>query len=213
MEGVTIVLPNHREARCVDTYAALLGALNAREDLRSVPILVAHDPFGRGVGWALREGLRDVTTPWVVFAMADGSEDPACVAKMVAHCEAGMDAVWGDRWTPPGQVVGYPIVKRVLNRLGNYLIRWTQGGSYTDWTDLAKGYRVDRLRSLSWSNDFRCEIEIPICYLRQCPQPARIVCVPMRWTERQEGRSSFKLRQVWRMAWTLVHVLWEGRAP
>lgn len=126
-EGVTIVIPNHREPLVDDTVRAL-----RREIPRDVRIHVQADPEGRGVGWALREGLAAVRTPWVIFVMADGSEAPDAIAYMIAHCTDWYDAVWGNRWISRSSVTDYPWGKRILNRLGNYLIALFTWSDYTD---------------------------------------------------------------------------------
>jgi glycosyltransferase involved in cell wall biosynthesis len=201
MESVTILIPNHNERLLWRTIAGLRGVLPAQQ-----LIFVSDDPDGRGVGWALREGLRRVETPWVIFVMADGSEDPVCIARMVRMCTATYDAVWGDRWEI-GSVFGYPWFKWIGNRFGNQLIAWLLRSDYTDWTDLAKAYRTDGLRRISWSDDFRCEVEIPIRYWRSSSQLAsRLAIVPMHWTERSIGRSSFRLWRAGQTLWTLLKV-------
>jgi glycosyltransferase involved in cell wall biosynthesis len=206
MEAVTIVVLNHAEPQCEETVDQLRAALSQLR-LPST-IYVSDDPEGRGIGWAAREGLRHVTTPWVAFAMADGSEDSHRVAAMVQQCDAHLDAVWGDRWTGQTVVHGYPWLKRICNRLGNRLIARMLHSDYTDWTDLAKAYRVKYLRRIAWSDDFRCEIEMPIRYLWavQVVHWPQLMFIPMRWTERTAGRSAFRLWRAWQMLWALFTV-------
>lgn len=182
--SVTILIPNRDEPMLDETIQKLLP-LGTR-------ILISHDPKGHGVGWALRAGLEAVETPWVLFAMADGSENPTCLQHML-HEVGYAPAVWGDRWTI-GSVEGYPWWKRILNRTGNWVIsRLVSGGIYRDWTDLAKLYETDKLRQLTWSADFRCAVEIPIRYYRTYCTETHPIVVPMYWRERSAGRSAYRL--------------------
>lgn len=193
--SVTIVIPNHHEPMIDETV----------ERLRTLecPIVVANDPDGRGIGWAIREGLKEVETEWVLFAMADGSEDPRCLKRMIdpAGQWGGFDfrvqvAFWGDRWRR-GTVTGYPWLKRVVNRVANHLLAaQCRYAWYTDWTDLAKCYRTYNLRQLTWSDDFRCGIEIPLRYYRRFMRRGNWSIVPMHWQERRAGKSSYRLAHV-----------------
>jgi len=190
---VTLLIPSRNEEQVAQTVANLCFAL---DDL-PVEVLVEHDPFGTGVGATLRRGLARVTSPWVIFVMADGSESLVCLREMIRQIRTDQyDAVWGDRWIT-GSVLGYPVWKRMLNRIGNRLIAWRMGSAYTDWTDLAKGYKADWLREFSWDDDFRCAVQIPVRYSRVW---VRLKVVPSHWIERRIGRSSYTLRQAIRVA-------------
>jgi dolichol-phosphate mannosyltransferase len=203
---VTLLIPNRHEPQLDETLDRL-RPLPARK-------VIQNDPTGKGIGWALRAGLQQVETPWVIFVMADGSEDLYALKGMIAHIhEQGQyrSAVWGDRWSRGGTTTNYPPAKRKLNRLANRLIDRWQHWNYGDWTDLAKAYRTSLLRQISWSDDFRCAIEIPIRYSQAAPLGlAGISILPMHWTERTQGKSSYTLRQALGCAWTLGKVMLHG---
>ena len=199
LDNVTLLLPNHGEPMLGETLARLW------RELPHTKVWVSHDLAGRGSGWAIREGLKHVTTPWVILVMVDGSESPAAIHRMARLCTPYYDAVWGDRWTRGSTVEGYPWGKWIGNRLGNHLIARLLHSPYTDWTDLAKAFRTDVLRDIHWSDDFRCEIEIPIRYYRHF-RTLRIAYVPMHWRERTVGQSSYRLSQLGQMLRTLVTV-------
>jgi dolichol-phosphate mannosyltransferase len=193
---VTIVVPNHNEPMIDQTLAGLrtLGC----------PIVVSSVPGG--IGKALREGLKDVETEWVLFAMADGSEGLHSLREMLKYCGDPYDAVWGDRWEHPNFVAGYPRWKHVLNRLGNHLIAWCSiRPRYRDWTDLAKAYRTDKLRRIRWSDDFRCAVEIPLRYNPRC-----LAVLPRYWTERTAGRSTYRLSHALGCLFALGKVILRG---
>lgn len=204
MASVTILIPNRNEPDLAETITGLL-------DLK-VEILIADDLEGRGIGWAIRDGLELVTTRWVIIAMADGSEHPECLSMMIDAIDERSLAVWGDRWDR-GYTFGYPRVKRLFNRVGNYLIAYLSGRQipYFDWTDLAKAYRTDYLRTITWSDDFRCEVEIPLRYHQrfiataECPP-----VVPMIWRERTRGESAYRVKHAWGSLLALGKVLLYG---
>ena len=225
---VTIILPARNEAETIATtleeLQALLGGSVAylvvddhstdatREAARVRPdVRVISNSGPQGLGAALRAGVRAAATPWVLFATADGAESPRDLAVMVARITQATDvveAVFGDRWHNPAQVVGYGRVAWVLNRLGNHLLArlvrlsgpWQLTG-YADWTNLAKAYRRHRLLDLVWSDDFRAVVEIPVRYHRRWPQ---IAILPTDWCRRTAGRSSW----TWRRPLQLLEAAW-----
>ena len=189
---VTLLIPNRNEpmlSRTIDDLEGVLGDL-------PMEIRVEDDAFSTGVGATLRRGLQRVDTEWVIFVMADGSEDPLCLHQMITVALSGVyDAVWGDRWGAYGDVTGYPFLKRLINRAGNHLIAWIHGSHYTDWTDLSKCYRTALVRQLYWADDFRCAVQISTQYWAMCRHLGgtfRYAVVPMRWIERSLGRSAFR---------------------
>lgn len=204
---VTILVLNANEPQCAATVDAILAAIQGLPAF----VQIVNDPFRTGVGATMRRGVAMVTTPWVLFTMADGSEDPGAVRQMIELCctnswETRIWAVWGDRWGR-GTTVGYPRLRRLWNRVGNYLIAWQLGETHTDWTDLAKAYRTADLRGIEpWSDDFRCAIQIPLRVLRRIGGGSTHVrIVPMHWRERTAGTTSPHGRDLWR--W--LKTLWE----
>jgi len=189
---VTLLIPNRNEPMVGKTVEDL------RRTLGDLPIWihVEDDIQGTGVGATLRRGLEYVDTEWVLFVMADGSEDPQCLRTMIELAlRDRYDAIWGTRWSPHAEVIGYPFLKRLLNRAGNHLIAWLYTSHYTDWTDLAKCYRTEWLRQLTWADDFRCAVQISTQYgsvSRRERGYFRYAVVPMRWIERSLGRSAFR---------------------
>jgi glycosyltransferase involved in cell wall biosynthesis len=199
---VTIIIPSYQEPEVHLTLLWLKGVC------WGLPVAYhVEDDWGSGVGATLRRGVERATTPWVLFAMADGSENPLDVARMIETLQTNRwDAVFGNRWGPDGGVVGYPPLKRLANRLGNCGIALATGCFwYQDWTDLAKAYRRDLLLQLQWSADFRCAVEIPLRYTRRWPQFA---VVPMHWQERSAGRSSYTVGQALKVLGTAVREVW-----
>lgn len=187
---VTILIPNRNEPQ-IDRTVGRLRTLG-------VPIVVSNDPTGKGIGWAIRQGLQDVHTDWVLIAMADGSEDVGSLRYMIDEADTTVyPCVWGDRWKT-GTVEGYPEVKRLFNRLGNWLIAVSTQripyAWYADWTDLAKAYRTDLLRTIDWSDDFRAEVEMPVRFHRRYLLKGEAMpIVHMHWRERAEGTSSYRI--------------------
>jgi len=84
--------------------------------------LVRND-LGRGVLNALRKGFQVARASDVLVMMADGSDEPQVVDRMVALAAAGADVVAGSRYVPGGGQRGGPLLKRTLSRLAGVVDR------------------------------------------------------------------------------------------
>jgi glycosyltransferase involved in cell wall biosynthesis len=115
----------------------------------------------RGVGDALRTGIKEANGEIVVPVMGDGSEDPSDLLRLVKEAEES-DIVFTDRFKQ-GRPPGYPLIKYVANRLCNFAVMLLFGIRYWDTTNAFKAYRkklVDRL-DLS-SRGFEIFLELPV---------------------------------------------------
>jgi dolichol-phosphate mannosyltransferase len=76
-----------------------------------------------GFGRAVQCGLDNFRGDAVVIMMADESDDCRDVVCYWRKLNEGHDCVFGSRFSMGGCTIGYPIIKLVLNRLGNLFIR------------------------------------------------------------------------------------------
>lgn len=143
----------------------------ARPGVKIVP-----DPGG-GKGAALRAGFAAATGDSIVMLDADGSMDPAEIARYLSLLALGFELVKGSRFTPGGgstDITG-------LRRLGNRGLCLTMNLLYgTRFSDLCYGYcafRRSALPRLGLSADgFEIETEITLhavaAGLRVCEVPS-----------------------------------------
>jgi glycosyltransferase involved in cell wall biosynthesis len=71
-------------------------------------LALVRNHLGRGVLCALRAGFGAARGRYVVVMMADGSDEPGLVDRMVELAEAGADVVAGSRYMPGGKQLGGP---------------------------------------------------------------------------------------------------------
>lgn len=215
---LSVVMPAYNEAAVIaDTVRALAAELD-RHDF-AYEILVVNDksrdeteqvlveletsfphlrhvnnPGPHGYGCAVRCGLAHFRGDAVVVAMADGSDAPADVVAYARKIIEGYDCAFGMRFGPGTQVVGYPVLKRWLNRAGNRLIAGLLGSDYTDFTNGFKCFRrevIERMQPLVGAQ-FNLTIEMSI---KAVLGGARFAVVPNSWIERAGGVSKFRLVQ------------------
>src|SRR3954466_6352355 len=121
---LSIVLPVYNEGEAVEPVLRALhaGVATSHELVvvydfdgdTTVPVIARLAPeipglralrndLGRGVLNAMKAGIAGTTAPYVLISMADGSDDPAAVDRMLALARAGADVVSASRYMKGGR--------------------------------------------------------------------------------------------------------------
>ena len=153
--------------------------------------LVKND-LGRGALNALRVGFRSAAAPYVVVSMADGSDDPADIDRMLAEARRGADLVAGSRYMRGGAQVGGPPLKRTLSRLAGLSLHLLSGLPLHDPTNNFKLYSrrlLDRV-SIESRAGFELALELTVKAYRL---QLRVAEVPTTWRDRTAGQSRFRM--------------------
>jgi dolichol-phosphate mannosyltransferase len=152
-----------------------------------------HPPHG--FGFAVRCGLQHFTGDVVAIYMGDGSDSPKDLVTFYKKILEGYECVFGTRWSHGGKVYGYPLFKRIFNRLGNNFIRVIMQIRYDDITNAFKVYRrevIDGVRPLL-SQHYNLTVEIP---LKAIIRGYSYTIVPNSWTNRKTGESKLKIKEM-----------------
>ena len=214
---LSVVIPAHNEAGSIEETVNGIVDVLVREDIDHEVLVVddaSSDDTGRivrglrhpsvrcershnpgGFGFAVRSGLDDYTGDAAAVMMADGSDDPRDLVLYYRVLEAGYDCAFGSRFMPGAEVSGYPLPKRVLNRLANAVIRLLFRHGYNDTTNAFKAYRrevVEAIRPLL-SNHFNLTVEMP---LKAVVRGFSYAIVPTSWRGRSDGESKLALREM-----------------
>jgi dolichol-phosphate mannosyltransferase len=155
-------------------------------------VKVARSPDQPGYGVAVKAGIRASHGTHLVFVMADGSEDPRDVLKLVEVSRDSPEAcVFGNRFHRDGSVSDYPVFKLVANRFANMALRLIFRTGLHDLTNGFKLFPRSLIETLDLqSDDFSITIELS---LGAVCSSVKIVEVSNTWTGRKAGESSFKL--------------------
>ena len=146
-----------------------------------------------GYGHAVRAGLADFRGDAVIVAMADGSDAPDDLVRYAETLRDGYQCAFGTRFGPGSDVRGYPLIKRVANRIGNHAIAFMVGHDYTDFTNGFKGFRRDVVETMMLPlvcGEFNLTLEMS---LKAVLGGATYAVVPNSWVERSAGQSKFRL--------------------
>ena len=155
---------------------------------------VSNDP-PNGFGFAVRRGLADFQGDAVAIFMADGSDAPADLVAFYRKLREGYDCVFGSRFSRGGRVVDYPTPKLILNRLGNRFIQLLFRISCDDISNAFKMYRRTVIAGIQplLAQHFNLTVEL---LLKSIVRGYRYAVVPNTWTNRKQGVSKFKIKEM-----------------
>ena len=152
------------------------------------------NPNGPGPAMALRHGFKIAKSNVVVVTMADGSDDPKDIEKLVLLVERGVKIAAASRYMPGGQQVGAPLLKSLLSRFAGKSLRiFTRVGTH-DPTNSFKAYDrhfVNKV-GIESTQGFEIALEL-VAKARRVHAP--IAEIPTIWIEREYGVSNFKIRK------------------
>ena len=149
-----------------------------------------------GVGRALKTGFSTID-PRAEYALSMDSDFVENIHQVRALLDAieeqDCDGVIGSRFVKGGKVVGYPFLKRLMNRSFHGIVKTLFKIEQNDLTNNFKLYKTDIFRSMPWNSDgFAMNAETGVLPIL-CGY--KVVEVPVVWVNRnpEMGRSKFGL--------------------
>ena len=117
-----------------------------QELTQKIPSLVIHTNKGpNGFGYAVRYGLERFSGDCVAVMMADLSDSPQDLVAFYNKMLEGYDCVFGSRWMKGGAVYDYPLLKKRINRLANFIVKIVFRIKYNDCTNAFKLYKRNKI--------------------------------------------------------------------
>lgn len=160
-----------------------------------------------GFGCAVRRGLKVITGDAVVIMMADESDDCNNVIHYWDALQKGYECVFGSRFVKGGRVIGYPLLKYVLNRLANHFIRLIFRINLNDTTNAFKAYRKTVIQGCSplLSLHFNLTVELP---LKAIVRGYSWTVIPITWRNRKGGIAKFKIKEMGSRYFFIIMYIW-----
>lgn len=149
-----------------------------------------------GFGYAVRYGLERFSGDCVAVMMADLSDSPYDLIRYyTTMIEGNYDCVFGSRFIKGGKVIDYPWVKKIINRIANFIIRMVMRIKYNDTTNAFKLYKKEVIEGVKpiLSPHFNLTIELP---LKAIIRGYSYTVVPNSWTNRKYGVSKLKIKEM-----------------
>jgi dolichol-phosphate mannosyltransferase len=224
---LSVVLPVYQEGEAVaPVLRALAAAIHTSfellvvydfDDDPTVPVLRSlqaeiaqlrplRNDLGRGVLNAMTAGIAEARGDYVLISMADGSDEPEVVDRMVELARGGADVVAASRYMHGGHQVGGPAFKRLLSRTAGLTLHWFGGVPIHDSTSNFKLYSRPFLDSVTIESTAGFELALELS-VKATLAGRRLAEVPTVWRDRTTGTSNFKLRK-WLPHY--VHWYWLG---
>ncbi len=144
----------------------------------------------RGFGSALRAGLAAAGGDVAIPIMADRSDDLGTIPFMLERIATGADVVAGSRYSAGGGTIGRTTKQR-LSRLYSWATATLTSIPCHDVSNSFKAYRREvweNVPSEALSFDISVEMTVKAAALG-----FRVAEVPTVWTNRQTGRSNFRM--------------------
>ena len=139
--------------------------------------------------------------------MSDDLKDLLTYYKTIK--EEKKDAVLGSRFIKGSKINNYPLLKLILNRLSNNIIKYIFFSNYNDFTNAFKIYKRKTLIKLLpiISENFNVFLELP---LKIITRNYSYKIIPISWNGRKKGKSKFKIKEMGSMyIFTLLYCLLE----
>ena len=158
----------------------------------------------------MEEGIKRSRSDYICVFMSDMSdslEDLLKYYKIIK--EEKIDAVLGSRFLKGSKIKNYPVLKLLLNRLSNNIIKFIFFSNYNDFTNAFKIYKRKTLIKLLpiISENFNVFLELP---LKIITRNYSYKIIPISWNGRSKGKSKFKIKEMGSMyIFTLLYCVLE----
>ncbi len=174
------------------------GTLKKLEELKlRIPTLSFYtNPGPNGFGYAVRYGLERFKGDCVAVMMADLSDSPDDLVRFYRKMvEGNYDCVFGSRWIKGGKVIDYPLPKKIMNRIFNFMVRVMFRLKYNDCTNAFKLYKKETIQGIKpfLSPHFNLTLELP---LKAIVRGYSYTILPNSWRNRKAGESKLKIKEM-----------------
>jgi dolichol-phosphate mannosyltransferase len=162
--------------------------------IHTLRVVTNHEP--NGFGYAVRKGLENFTGDCVAVMMADLSDSPKDLVRFYRTMVAGnYDCVFGSRFIKNGKTIDYPIIKKIINRIANSIIKMAFGIKYNDTTNAFKMYKKQTIEGIKpfIAPHFNLTIELP---LKVIIRGYSYTVLSNTWRNRKYGNSKLKIREM-----------------
>ncbi len=182
-------------------HDSTLKALNNLDEFRYL-VRPVVSTFGSGPANAIKYGVSQARSGVIIVTMADGSDDPQIIDKLIQLIERGCVISAASRYMPGGQQIGGPRIKKILSRNSSRLLRIFGGLGIHDATNSFKGYSLDFIKKVGIESSHGFEIGLELT-AKAHRRRSLIAEVPTIWIDRSMGESHFQLRR-----WLPKYLAW-----
>ena len=187
VEHEILVINDHS----VDSTLEILSSLEKK--VKELKII--NNSGKPGFGLAIRQGLENYSGDIVAIVMADGSDSPKDLINFYFKSVKNYTCVFGTRFSSGGSAKDYPLLKYIMNRFFNNLVRLIFQIKYDDITNAFKVYTKEAIEGSKpfLSNHFNLTLELP---LKIIIRGYKYKIIPNSWKNRQAGVSKMRIKEM-----------------
>ncbi len=169
------------------------GELADRFAAEDPAVQVLHRTRKEGLGAAYIAGFTwglDAGYDVLVEMDADGSHKPEQLPRLLTAIEEGADLVLGSRWVPGGEVINWPLKRKLISLCGSFYSRVLLGVRIKDVTGGYRAFRRSTLEAIDLTKVDSVGYGFQVDMLWRVAQLGlNIVEVPITFVEREFGAS------------------------
>lgn len=150
----------------------------------------------KGLGGAISLGLKEAKGDYITIMMADSADSIGDLNSYFEIIQENkVDAIFGSRFIKGSEIVGYPPVKLILNRLFNYFTKILFFSNYNDFTNSFKVYKKEVINNIFpiVSENFNIFLELP---LKTISRGYNYKIIPIKYFNRTKGEAKFKIKEL-----------------
>ena len=150
----------------------------------------------KGLGGAITLGIDNSKGKYLCIMMSDSSDTVQDLNRYYETITSDdLDAVFGSRFIKGGKTIDYPIIKLILNRIGNLLAKFLM---WSDLNDFTNGFKIYKKTSLVGlypliSESFNIFFELP---LKTISRGYKYKIIPISYYNRTVGEAKFKINEL-----------------
>ena len=150
----------------------------------------------KGLGGAITLGIDSSKGKYLCIMMSDSSDTVQDLNRYYETITSDdLDAVFGSRFIKGGKTIDYPIIKLILNRIGNILAKFLM---WSDLNDFTNGFKIYKKTSLTGlypliSESFNIFFELP---LKTISRGYKYKIIPISYYNRTVGEAKFKINEL-----------------
>ena len=166
-----------------------------------------QNPSTPGFGTAVIHGLDMMKGDAVVTMMADESDDCGDVVRYWQKLNEGYECVFGSRFIKGGRAIDYPLLKLMLNRFANLILKFVFNIRLNDTTNAFKAYRrtvIEGCRPLI-APHFNLTVELP---LKAIVRGYSWTVIPITWRSRRHGVTKLRLKEMGSRYFFIAAYVW-----
>ena len=150
----------------------------------------------KGLGGAITLGIDSSKGKYLCIMMSDSSDTVQDLNRYYETITSDdLDAVFGSRFIKGGKTIDYPIIKLILNRIGNLLAKYLM---WSDLNDFTNGFKIYKKTSLTGlypliSESFNIFFELP---LKTISRGYKYKIIPISYYNRTVGEAKFRINEL-----------------